>query len=68
MDNPIFVDDGGNKPLATHYDENRHVDNGYDEYDTPNTSKIAEATLTMPGFTDKQEASTLQLRKKSRTK
>ena len=41
MENPIFADDE-NIPLVTHDD----VD--YNDYNTPNTSRVDEATCTTP--------------------
>ena len=63
MDNPIFVNDE-NIPLVTNHDENHGDDNVYDDYNTPNTSRVDKTTFTMLGSTNKQAASTLRLRQK----
>ena len=57
MDNPRFVDDE-NIPLV--HDE----DIEYDDYNTPNTSRVDETSFTMPCPTDKGTTSTLRLRQK----
>ena len=57
MDNPRFVDDE-NIPLV--HDE----DIEYDDYNTPNTSRVDETSFTIPGPTDKETTSTLRLRQK----
>ena len=57
MDNPRFVDDE-NIPLV--HDE----DIEYDDYNTPNTSRVDETSFTMPCSTDKGTTSTLRLRQK----
>ena len=54
MDNRIFVDEEG-IPLV-------HQDEGYDDYNTPNTSRIDETSFTEPDTTE--ATSTLQLRQK----
>ena len=46
MDNPRFVDDG-NIPLV----QDEDID--YDDYNTPNTSRVDKASFTMTGSTDK---------------
>ena len=53
MDNPIFVDEE-DIPLV-------HQDDDYDDYKTPNTSRI-ETSLTVPDTTE--ATSNLRLRKK----
>ena len=55
MDNPRFVDDE-NIPLV--HDE----DIDYDDYNTPNTSRVDKTSFTMPGSTEKE--TTLRLRQK----
>ena len=44
MDNRIFVDEEG-IPLV-------HQDEGYDDYNTPNTSRIDETSFTEPDTTE----------------
>ena len=46
----IFADNE-NIPLITYHDKNR--DNNYDDYNTPDTSKMDETTFTMPSSSDK---------------
>ena len=55
MDNPRFVDD---ENILLVQDE----DIDYDDYNTPNTSKVDETSFTMPGSTEKDK--TLRLRQK----
>ena len=55
MDNPRFVDD---ENILLVQDE----DIDYDDYNTPNTSKVDETSFTMPGSTEKEKA--LRLRQK----
>ena len=57
----IFVD-SENILLFTHHDKN--FDNKYDDYNTPNTSRMDETTFTMPSSSDKPLK--LQLRQKIR--
>ena len=47
MDNPRSVDDE-NIPLV----QDKNID--YDDYNTPNTSRVDETSFTMPGSTDKE--------------
>ena len=54
MDNPVFGDEE-TIPMA-------HQDEDYDNYNTPNTSKIDETSFTVPDTTE--ATSTLQLRRK----
>ena len=56
MENSKFIDKE-NIPQVSHYDEDRDKD--YDNYNTPNISKIDDTTLTTPGSSDKQVTSTL---------
>ena len=63
MDNHVFLDDEENKLLVSNHDQDRDDNNGYDNYNAGNTSRVAETTL-MPGSNDKQATSTLQLRQK----
>ena len=58
MENPTFVNNE-NIPQITHHDEDHDYDKDYDDYDTPNTSKVDETTFLTPSSTDKQETSTL---------
>ena len=39
-------------------------DINYDDYDTPNTSRLDETSLTMPGSTKKEATSALRLKQK----
>ena len=55
MDNPRFVDD---ENILLVLDE----DIDYDDYNTPNTSKVDETSFIMPGSTEKEKA--LRLRQK----
>ena len=55
MDNPTFVDEE-NIPMV-HQDEE-----GYDDYNTPNTSRIDETSFTVPDTTE--ATTTLHLRQK----
>ena len=48
MDNPIFVDD---ENIQLVHDE----DIDYDDYNTPNTSKVDETSFALPGPTDKEK-------------
>ena len=57
MDNPRFVDD---EKIPLVHDE----DIEYDDYNTPNTSRVDETSFTIPGPTDKETTSTLRLRQK----
>ena len=57
MNNPVFVDKE-NIPLV--HDE----DINYDDYGTPNTSRVHETSFTMPGSTEKETTSTLRLKQK----
>ena len=51
MDNSIFADDR-NIPLnVTHHNEDH--DNNYDNYITPNTSRVNQTQFTMPASADK---------------
>ena len=63
MDNPIIVNDE-KIPLVTYHDKNCGDNNDYDDYNTPNTSRVDEAIFTMPEFTDKQATPTSRLRQK----
>ena len=54
MDNPMFVDEE-DIPMV-------HQDEDYDDYNTPNTSRIDETSFTEPDATE--ATSTLQLRQK----
>ena len=54
MDNPVFVDKE-TIPMV-------HQDEDYDDYNTPNTSRIDETSFTEPDATE--ATSTLQLRQK----
>ena len=54
MDNPRFIDEE-DIPLI-------HQDDDYDDYNTPNTSRIDETSFTEPDTTE--ATSTLQLRQK----
>ena len=54
MDNPVLVDEE-TIPMA-------HQDEDYDDYNTPNTSKIDVTSFTVPDATD--ATSTLKLRQK----
>ena len=54
MDNPVFVDEE-TIPMV-------HQDEDYDDYNTPNTSRIDETSFTEPDATE--ATSTLQLRQK----
>ena len=65
MENSKFVDNE-NIPLSIYYDKNckGDLDNNYDDYKTPNTSKVDETTFTTPNPTDKPATSTLCLRQK----
>ena len=54
MDNPVLVDEE-TIPVA-------HQDEDYDDYNTPNTSKIDMTSFTVPDATD--ATSTLKLRQK----
>ena len=54
MDNPVFVDEE-TIPMV-------HQDEDYDDYNTPNTSRIDETSFTEPDTTE--ATSTLQLRQK----
>ena len=54
MDNPIFVDEE-TIPMV-------HQDEDYDDYNTPNTSRIDETSFLEPDTTE--ATSTLQLRQK----
>ena len=54
MDNPVFVDE--ETILMVHQDDD------YDDYNTPNTSRIDETSFTEPDTTE--ATSTLQLRQK----
>ena len=51
MENPIFAE---NIPLATQHDKDCDKDNDYDDYNTPNISRVDETTFTMSGSIDKQ--------------
>ena len=44
MDNPVFVDDE-DIPMV-------HEDNDYDDYNTPNTSRVDETSFTVPDTTE----------------
>ena len=54
MDNPVFVDQE-TIPMF-------HQDDDYDDYNTPNTSRIDETSFTEPDTTE--ATSTLRLRQK----
>ena len=54
MDNPVFVNEEG-IPMV-------HQDEDYDDYNTPNTSRIDETSYTAPDTTE--ATSTLRLRQK----
>ena len=54
MDNPTFVDEE-DIPMV-------HQDDDYDDYSTPNTSRIDETSFTVPSATG--ATSTLRLRQK----
>lgn len=62
MENPIAVDNG-NIPLVTRHSNDCDDDNDYDDYSTPNTSRVDQTTFTTTGSTDRQSTSTLQFRK-----
>lgn len=48
MENPISVEDE-NKLLVTYHDNDRDDDdNGYDDYNKPNTSRVDKRTFTRP--------------------
>ena len=55
MNNPIFFDEE-NIPLAQ--------DKDYDNYSTPNTSRVDETSFTMPVPSEKETTSTLRLKQK----
>ena len=57
MDNPRFVDDG-TIPLVQ--------DEDYDDYNTPNTSRVDETSFTEPDATE--ATSTLQLKQQVKQK
>ena len=57
MNNPVFVDKE-NIPLV--HDE----DINYDDYGTPNATRVHETSFTMPGSTEKETTSTLRLKQK----
>ena len=59
MDNPIFVDD---ENIQLVHDE----DIDYDDYNTPNTSKVDKTSFTMPGSTDKETHLTVKTKSKTR--
>ena len=52
MDNPAFVDEQ-DIPMV-------YQDDGYDDYNTPNTSRVDETSFTVSGTTE--ATSTLRLR------
>ena len=52
MDNPAFVDEQ-DTPMV-------YQDDGYDDYNTPNTSRVDETSFTVSGTTE--ATSTLRLR------
>ena len=54
MNNPLFIDEE-DIPMV-------HQDDDYDDYNTPNTSRIDETSFTEPDTTE--ATSTLQLRQK----
>ena len=54
MNNPVFVDEE-TIPMV-------HQDENYDDYNTPNTSRIDETSFTVPDATE--ATSNLQLRRK----
>ena len=54
MDNPVFVDEG-TIPMV-------HQDEDYDDYNTPNTSRMDETSFIEPSTTE--ATSTLRLRQK----
>lgn len=63
MDNPMFIP-GENIPLLTDNDEDRGDDHDdgydfdYDDYNTPNASRVEDTTFKTPSYTNKQETST----------
>ena len=57
MDNPPFVDEE-DIPMV------HHVEEDYDDYNTPNTSRVDETSFTVPDTTE--ATSTLQLRQKAK--
>ena len=57
MDKPSI--DGDNIPLL-HTDP----DNDYDDYKTPDTSRIGKTSFIVPGSTEKETTSTLRLKQK----
>ena len=54
MDNPVFVNEE-DIPVV-------HEDDDYDDYNTPNTSRVDETSFTVPDSTE--ATSTLRLRQK----
>ena len=60
MENPISIDDEG--ILVTHYNEDH--ENGYDDYNKPNTVRVYEITFAKASCTNKQLKSTLKLKEK----
>lgn len=58
MENPMSVEDE-NKLLVTYHDNDRDDDNGYDDYNKPNTSRVDKRTFTMPSLMYKQLTSSL---------
>ena len=54
MNNPVFVDEE-DAPMV-------HQDDDYDDYNTPNTSKVDETSFTVPDTTE--ATSSLRLRQK----
>ena len=54
MDNPVFVNEE-DIPMV-------HEDDDYDDYNTPNTSRVDETSFTVPDSTE--ATSTLRLRQK----
>ena len=58
MDNPVLVDEE-TIPMA-------HQDEDYDDYNTPNTSRIDETSFTVPDTTEATLNFTLKTKSKTR--
>lgn len=59
MDNPAFIDDK-NIPLV------QEEDIDYDDYNTPNTSKVDEPSFTNPGTTERTSTFSINTKLKTR--
>ena len=59
MDNPAFIDDK-NIPLV----QDEDID--YDDYNTPNTSKVDEPSFTNPGATERTSTFSINTKLKTR--